>query len=248
MSSEPRSELDELIAREKASYQHAPEAPDAGWDRLRDAVAHGGAAPSAWAPRTGLAVGLVGVVALGALGWALSSSGPSHDAPAAPANAARVDAPGVSEALPGGSRDDAAPAPGAGGPTQEVDAPSVAPVAHDPAGEPGASREPATEQDAPGGGAELPASTDREVRTQRTAPRPEQADQDSLAAELALLSRARAALNAGRYDEALAIAAEHAAEFPSGVLAPERRAVASRARCRQGAAERGDEDAVRACP
>ena len=66
--------------------------------------------------------------------------------------------------------------------------------------------------------------------------------------ELALLSRARAALNAGRYDEALAIASEHAQQFPSGVLAPERRAVASRARCRMAAAERGDEEAVRACP
>lgn len=247
MSSEPRSELDQLIAREKASYQDAPQAPEAGWERLRDAVTQGGAAPRAWAPRTGLAVGLAGVVALGALGWALSS-GPSRGAPAAPANAAPVDAPRVSEALPGAPRDHAAPTSGAGGPTPAIDAPSAAPVAQDPAGSPGASREPATEQGAPEAGADLPASTGRQVRTSRAPTRPEQADRDSLAAELALLSRARAALNAGRYDEALAIAAEHAAAFPSGVLAPERRAVASRARCRQGAAERGDADAVRACP
>jgi RNA polymerase sigma factor (sigma-70 family) len=56
-------------------------------------------------------------------------------------------------------------------------------------------------------------------------PSPSAPDQDSLAAELALLQRAREALRDGRADDALALLDQHARRFPRGQLVDERRAL-----------------------
>lgn len=64
------------------------------------------------------------------------------------------------------------------------------------------------------------------------------APSDSLAEELALLRSAQAALRSGDAARALAITAEHASRFPTGALAPERRALERRARCRESAEPR----------
>ncbi|MCA9578014.1 MAG: hypothetical protein H6726_11375 [Sandaracinaceae bacterium] len=259
--SEPRSELDKLIAREKAAYQEradasaAPGVPDAGWERLRAAVEGGAAAPVGWTARAKLAVGVATCVALGALGWTLSSSGsgvegatevaPAQDAQDAPERSA-PDAPASDTVEPGARRGEESTVgaareledavEGGSGDSRGVAAPG-------PNGETGGA-----DSDASAEATEPSTRAAREPRGGHPSAAHPEPSEDSLAAELALLSRARAALNAGRYDEALAIASEHAQQFPSGVLAPERRAVASRARCRMAAAERGDEEAVRACP
>ena len=248
--SEPRSELDKLIAREKAAYQEradasaAPGVPDAGWERLRAAVEGGAAAPVGWTARAKLAVGVATCVALGALGWTLSSSGSGAEgatevAPAQDAPAADTVEPGArrgEESTVGAARELEDAVEGGSGDSRGVAAPG-------PNGETGGA-----DSDASAEATEPSTRAAREPRGGHPSAAHPEPSEDSLAAELALLSRARAALNAGRYDEALAIASEHAQQFPSGVLAPERRAVASRARCRMAAAERGDEEAVRACP
>ena len=54
---------------------------------------------------------------------------------------------------------------------------------------------------------------------------------DSLAREVEILSRAGAELHAGRAEAALAALDEHQRDFPSGVLAQERRAARVRALC-----------------
>ncbi|MEZ4326490.1 MAG: hypothetical protein R3B40_14850 [Polyangiales bacterium] len=248
--SEPRSELDKLIAREKAAYQEradasaAPGVPDAGWERLRAAVEGGAAAPVGWTARAKLAVGVATCVALGALGWTLSSSGSGAEgatevAPAQDAPASDTVEPGArrgEESTAGAARELEDAVEGGSGDSRGVAAPG-------PNGETGGA-----DSDASAEATEPSTRAAREPRGGHPSAAHPEPSEDSLAAELALLSRARAALNAGRYDEALAIASEHAQQFPSGVLAPERRAVASRARCRMAAAERGDEEAVRACP
>jgi len=57
------------------------------------------------------------------------------------------------------------------------------------------------------------------------------AGEDSLAAEFRLLREARVAIRDGHLERALQICAEHAAKFPAGTLAPERRTLEKRARC-----------------
>lgn len=54
---------------------------------------------------------------------------------------------------------------------------------------------------------------------------------DSLAQEVALLSRATSALRAGRGDEALKVLDEHQRKFPNGALSVERRAARGQALC-----------------
>lgn len=61
----------------------------------------------------------------------------------------------------------------------------------------------------------------------------EPAASSTLAAEVALMSRARLELTKGHEVAALALMAEHARRFPSGVLAPERAAIETIAHCRQ---------------
>ena len=60
---------------------------------------------------------------------------------------------------------------------------------------------------------------------------PEATTDDGLARELAILRDAQLALRRGDASRALALAAQHEREFPSGTLAPERRAVVRRAAC-----------------
>jgi hypothetical protein len=68
------------------------------------------------------------------------------------------------------------------------------------------------------------------------APSPEAAQPDTLGAELALLGRAQSALRAGRAQEALALAAQHRAQFPEGAMKEERMGVAALAQCALGGA------------
>jgi hypothetical protein len=75
-------------------------------------------------------------------------------------------------------------------------------------------------------------------------PEPEPTASSTLAAELALVTRARRALTLGETARALDATAEHARRFPHGVLAPERAAIETIARCRQGG--QGDPDRARA--
>lgn len=62
---------------------------------------------------------------------------------------------------------------------------------------------------------------------------------DSLTEENKLLARAHAALSSGDAGAALAILDEHAARFPRGTLAPERRATRAMALCKAGRVEEG---------
>lgn len=57
---------------------------------------------------------------------------------------------------------------------------------------------------------------------------------DSLAKEVAILSRAQTALHGGRADESLRILTEHAREFPRGILTEERRTTQIQALCALG--------------
>jgi hypothetical protein len=75
----------------------------------------------------------------------------------------------------------------------------------------------------------------------RTATEPEHkepvATETTLAAELRLLSRANAAMRAGRHAEALDVLAQHAREFEAGQLAPEREYKRALALCELGRTE-----------
>ncbi len=84
---------------------------------------------------------------------------------------------------------------------------------------------------------ELPTLTtaDSAVRATPSAPR----RQDALTQEVALLSRAVAALNAGRAGEALAALNEHQRQFPHGILGTERQAAKARALCSLGRVTEG---------
>lgn len=66
---------------------------------------------------------------------------------------------------------------------------------------------------------------------------------DSLQEETRLLAAAHAALSRGDAASALVLIDEHAARFPSGVLAPERRAARAMALCKQGRAADGQREA-----
>lgn len=63
--------------------------------------------------------------------------------------------------------------------------------------------------------------------------------QDGLTQEVALLSRAVAALNAGRAGEALATLNEHQRQFPRGILGAERQAAKAQALCSLGRLSQG---------
>jgi hypothetical protein len=63
--------------------------------------------------------------------------------------------------------------------------------------------------------------------------------QDALTQEVALLSRAVAALNAGRAGEALATLNEHQRQFPQGILGAERQAAKAQALCSLGRLSQG---------
>jgi hypothetical protein len=71
------------------------------------------------------------------------------------------------------------------------------------------------------------------ARPRASAPAPASST-DTLAEETALLSRAKSAMDRRAYRDALVLLDEHARRFPSGMLAPERDAHRSIARCRSG--------------
>lgn len=128
-----------------------------------------------------------------------------------------------------------APAP------QVVSVPAIEPrVAPPPSTEPAAVP-------APSIAAELPVpSEERRVEPKRRAtprpatepePEPKEPAETTLAAELRLLSRANAAMRAGRHAEALDVLAEHARAFEAGQLAPEREYKRALALCELGRRE-----------
>ena len=67
----------------------------------------------------------------------------------------------------------------------------------------------------------------------------------AMAAETALMARVRAAIDAGRADEALALTAEHARDFPQGVLQREREGFRAISLCDAGQLVAGREEAAR---
>ena len=73
-----------------------------------------------------------------------------------------------------------------------------------------------------------PADSPSGVTTPRPTPTP---PEDGMSQEVALLSRAAAALRAGRASDALRVINEHQRKFPNGVLSVERRAVRAQALC-----------------
>ncbi|MCA9611937.1 MAG: hypothetical protein KC586_04160, partial [Myxococcales bacterium] len=78
------------------------------------------------------------------------------------------------------------------------------------------------------------AAPEREVATPTPRPRVEAVTEvaaDTLAAELALLRRARAAQSAGDAADALAALAEHRQRFPHGALSAEREGTSALLRC-----------------
>lgn len=69
-----------------------------------------------------------------------------------------------------------------------------------------------------------------------------------LAEEVALLSRATSALNAGRAQEALGTLAEHQRKFPRGLLSVERRAARAQALCMLGRKAEAERELSRLSP
>ncbi len=67
---------------------------------------------------------------------------------------------------------------------------------------------------------------------------------DSLTEENKLLAAAHAELSRGNAGAALALLDEHAARFPRGTLAPERRATRAMALCKAGRVEEGRRELV----
>jgi hypothetical protein len=72
--------------------------------------------------------------------------------------------------------------------------------------------------------------------------------QDALTREVALLSRAVGALNAGRAGEALATLNEHQRQFPRGILGAERQAAKAQALCSLGRLRQGRAELARLSP
>jgi hypothetical protein len=77
---------------------------------------------------------------------------------------------------------------------------------------------------------EPPPKPARRHRASTGAPEPPR--HDTLAAETAIVRRARAELSRGRAQQALTILAEHAEQFPRGALTEEAQAVRTMAQCR----------------
>lgn len=124
---------------------------------------------------------------------------------------------------------------------QPVTAPAVAPrVAPPPSDGPAEVVAPSIEPELPV--ADQGRRTEpkhRVVPRSTTEPKPEEpaTTASTLAAELRLLSRANAAMRAGRYAEALDVLAQHARDFEAGQLAPEREYKRALALCELGRAE-----------
>ncbi len=175
----------------------------------------------------------VALVTAGAGGWlwnrAQQEPSPSPARPAATLAAGPSASPGVSPERAAG--DTGEPVPGA------ASAPAADRSASAAAGANTNSVFPAVTATAtlPGGGADKPqAAVD---------PASSSTAVDSLQEETRLLAAAHAALSRGDAASALVLIDEHAARFPSGVLAPERRAARAMALCKQGRAADGQREA-----
>ena len=110
-------------------------------------------------------------------------------------------------------------------PHRQVARASTQPLASPPA-EPGTDATPA---------AEPTVSAEPTSASPVSAPR----RQDALTQEVALLSRAVSALNAGRAGDALATLNEHQRRFPRGILGPDRKAAKAQALCSLGRLREG---------
>jgi hypothetical protein len=100
---------------------------------------------------------------------------------------------------------------------------------------------PSMAKSAPAIGTEQPAEPTSVAPIEPTSSSPASAPrrQDALTQEVALLSRAVAALNAGRAGEALATLNEHQRQFPRGILGAERQAAKAQALCSLGRLSQG---------
>ncbi len=122
--------------------------------------------------------------------------------------------------------------PGPGGP------PAGAPVAGQLVRGPAL---PGATNPAPVAAVEQPATPTAADAAERTSQPPSSAPRrpDALTQEVALLSRAVAALNAGRAGEALTTLNEHQRQFPHGILGAERQAAQAQALCSLGRVSQG---------
>jgi hypothetical protein len=116
---------------------------------------------------------------------------------------------------------------------------SAATIAATPSAAPAATPETAAEL------APVPTASARSATSASAAPRSEQ---DPLAQEVALLSRATTALNSGRVGDALKALDQHQRLFPNGVLSEERRAAKAQALCSSGRVAEGRAQLARISP
>jgi hypothetical protein len=96
-----------------------------------------------------------------------------------------------------------------------------------------------TPTSAPTAGVTSPAEPMAPAEPASSSPASAPRHQDALTREVALLSRAVAALNAGRAGEALGTLNEHQRQFPRGVLGAERQAAKAQALCSLGRVREG---------
>lgn len=186
----------------------------------------------------------VAVVTLGAGGWVWSRA--SEHGRSGPAEMAAASARGPAASAPGGAPDEiVAPVnevPSA--PAKESEAPGVASAVGSAGGAGSAASGVGVAGAASGaaGVASVPGTTGG-ASAASAAGAAQVGAADSLEQETRLITAAHAALSRGNAAGALALLDEHAAKFPRGALAPERRAARAMALCKAGRAEEGRREA-----
>jgi hypothetical protein len=212
--------LDELIAREKKAWAARAEAEATRPARVEEAVdrLHREVAlPRPGALRVAAPyLAIIGIVSLLVLAMnQFTAPTPTGE-------------PGATHEPPVRDTTDSAPAHGAG--VNPAHGPTAAPHPLGPAGAQSSAPPTATPTIPAPAHTTNPESTGTRVTTRRDAGSNAVAP-DGLARELALLRDAQLSLRTGDAEHAIELAAIHAREFPSGTLAPERRALERRARC-----------------
>lgn len=171
----------------------------------------------------------VALVTAGAGGWIWSRA--HQEAPPSPSMPVATLAAGPSAGDTGAPNTFAPAEPGA----------TSAPVADPPA--PGGARSNTVSEISPVSVPATPAGAGADKPQAAVDPAASSPPVDSLPEETRLLAAAHAALSRGDAAAALVLIDEHAARFPSGALAPERRAARAMALCKQGRAADGQREA-----
>lgn len=225
-----------------AAYREANEIPAAVEDRIWSVVGADDAPEPAFdpleatAPRRpnvralGWAVGMLAVAAVLVLAWQLGGSLAERRRSAS--------TPGAAVMQGGGDPSQGRASAGAAGP-RSTEPSTIAPSVQHPLADPSAATAPHGPTAEPD-----PSSHRAPTRPRRPEPHPpeppptepEPPAHSNLAAERGLVAEAWRALTLGETAQALDATAEHARRFPAGLLAPERAAIDTIARCRQSTA------------